>query len=332
MNKNIYVNIDTVHITLNMEEMPYNNTYGEDRSRTIQDQIELTKNRLTNVKTIQEEGVTTVRGNLRNYSVQFTNNKITLFGSLCKFYHDNNLVSLTLDDLKLALKMLAADSGLPIYRGNIVRIDLGINLITDEPVSNYFEQLDETSRWIRNERKTEVNYTKGNQSLTFYDKKQELHKHDPSTHHLIKDKNVLRIESRSTKQLTQTFKYEKPIKVAMLLSTTFRNKLLTKFINDYESINKKKQLSLMNATCVADIKNMTYYQGIEQLGGKKNFMKIINDVRKAKKWPYTKTSTIRQWISRVIKNTPAIEEVDSIQELNEMVASAISSSDLFTLN
>ncbi len=331
MNKNIYVNIDTLNLSMDIENIVRRNTYNKKKDQTAAKIIDTITNRLTNKEVTNGEGFTTTSGKLKNYYVEITNSKITMFGSLCKFYHGNNLSALTLLDLKKALKMLENESGLPIYAATIVRIDVGINLVMKQPINNYLDQFDETSRWIRNQYKTQLSYTKQNQSLTFYDKKQELLKHDPSTFHLIREKNVMRIESRSLKQVRQTFKYNKPIKVAMLLSTTFREKLFLKFIKDYESITTNKKISFLNATSVADIKNITYFMGIEKVGGKKEFLKIINDVRKANNWPYSKTHTIRQWITRVIKHTPAIEEVDSIHEINELVALALTSTDLITL-
>jgi hypothetical protein len=289
------------------------------------------KSRLTNVKTtIEENGLVTYKGKLENYSVKITNNNITMFGSLCKFFHGNNVSSLSLDEMKLALKQLASRIGLPILRGTLVRIDLGINFLTSCQTESYFEQLQASPSWQQTEyKKTGVTFIKHNQELAFYDKIQELQSHSSSDYHLVRDKKIVRIESRLMKQVSQTLKYDKPIKVALLLSTTFRNNLQIKFQKNYDSICTKKRLSFDDARGVADIKNMIYYLGLEKVGGKKAFIDIVKNLRKTKCWPYTKTSTIKQWINRVIKLTPSIKEIDSIQELNEMIELAFLNSDLF---
>lgn len=326
------VNIDTLNISFDIEQLVNMKRYKEDKRYSLSSSLDELLDRLDQKEKRSGDGYTIWRGKLRNYSVEISNNKITLFGSLCKFYHGDNLKSLTLEETKVALKLLAMESGLPILSGNIMRIDIGVNLSVTQPLKNYLNLFEETPKWIKNLQPAGVTYNKGNQAFCIYDKKKELFRNSLDVHHLIRDDNILRAECRFKKGLRHIFKYEKPIKVIHLLSSSFRNAIALKFIKQYLSLNTKLNWKFSDVNDVSDIKNLIYYLGIESLGGRKIFMEKINDIRKLKKWEYNKTATVRQWVDRVLKNTSAIHQVDLSEEINKKIASAIYTSDLFTLD
>lgn len=260
-------------------------------------------------------------GKIDNYRiVVHENGNVYLTGSICKFYNGNNLRVIKKEQLGDALKLLSNRTGLPIEKGRIMRIDVGINLEVENLTKFYFDCLKETSRFVKNQRDTEVRYSKESFDIVFYDKIRELRKNDPITYERNKDKKVVRIEVRLRKRVRGLLGYANNVKAVMLRSTTFYNKLQLFLVKQYEAIEKRSNLKLNEIREVSDVKNFIAYNGIEKLGGLHGCIKVIMRLREDKWIDSKKNKAVKVWLKRISQKAKKgfLEDDKLVDELNNM--------------
>ena len=260
-------------------------------------------------------------GKIDNYRIVIhETGNIYLTGSICKFFYGNNLRVIKKEQVGEALKLLSNRTGLPIEKGRIMRIDVGLNLEVENLTKYYFDCLKETSRFVKNQRDTEVRYSKESFDIVFYDKMKELRKNDPITYERNKGKKVVRIEARLRKRVRGLLGYDNNVKVVMLRSTTFYNKLQQFLVKQYEAIEKRSNLKMNEIREVSDVKNLITYNGIEKLGGLHGCTKVVLRLREDKCIDTKKVKAIKVWLKGVSQNAKNVflENDKLVEELNNL--------------
>jgi hypothetical protein len=270
--------------------------------------------------------VTKKTGNFKNFSVVISDEKLYLNGSLTKFYHGNNVLPLSIDEMKTALKMLKEETGLPVYMAEIMRIDVAVNLLLHFNPRQYFKYLKETPGYNLRRSHSGMLYLKDTGEITrafsFYDKRSELKKNDHAVYEAIKGNNILRIEDRYMKRArTQLMPQFKKLRVGHLLSKTLQIRLLENWIKHYEKIAKDSSPRLtFNVENYKQIRDNLATMAIHSIGGLKKMIEYVDEVSMEKDWNSKKKNKVKTEIRNLCQSDFLGTSSHYIRELDNAIA------------
>ena len=158
----------------------------------------------------RETGLILCKGKLENLTVKVNSENISIFGSLPKFYLGSNLQQLTRKDTEKAIEKLSDLLYLPIDESRTYRLDVGANLIVDEPLQNYYSCLGILPRFKRSEiaNKQTLLYTTSKRAQEYYDKGRDAIRTKTIIPEPLKNQRVMRIETHLTRKVAEAFKLQ----------------------------------------------------------------------------------------------------------------------------
>jgi len=115
-------------------------------------------------------------GCIYNMKVFWHGNELKIEGSLAKYYNKNNIENFDWRHIKPAIKLLSCELDLPIEKGTISRIDVGVNIALNHIVKEYFVELFHLENYQRiDKEKTTLRFENNSNkhNLIFYDKIEE---------------------------------------------------------------------------------------------------------------------------------------------------------------
>jgi len=280
--------------------------------------------KLSNITTIVERNTNNViiKGYLGNLFVMITVNGICVSGSLSKYYHGNNMYTLTFAEINLAFKMLEKQLNIPIEKAKVQRLDIAENFIVNYPIRNYFPYLGDMTYYERQELNDGVYYNGGNKTLLFYDKVSERKFNKESVPECYVGKNILRYELRFMKRLGKLFD-RKCIYVSDLLLEPFFTELLYRYKMYYQNIHKNKDIIHYGDLQINDwrqFNNQVDLAGMEKLGGESALLNTLIQAKKDKafKNPMHATRVIKR-IKTTYENNIFTEQSSLVRELDDKI-------------
>lgn len=259
------------------------------------------------------------------FSVVGNNNFLLIDGSLAKYFNGNNIDNFDWKFVKPAIKMLSHELGLPIERGRLLRIDTACNIELDEPVTEYFPELNYLRFYQRIDNKETTLRFMSNQEnihMLFYDKLAEIggkNYRDKEIAGMLGNKNLLRyevqIQQRAAKALGM-----KQIKAVHLYSTSFYKKLLEDWYSKYCDIEKKALMVFpRKMKGRKDVDKFIYRYFVEHLGWV-SIEAMFNDALKnGRLTPDDKSKKLSQ-LRKVMSDNTKFDFKNITLELNEKVA------------
>jgi len=287
------------------------------------------KAKLTNVSTsVSEYGMTTeTKGNLENYQVRILDDRIYFNGSIGKYYHGNNVVSLTKDDLKEALKKLKKTTGLQIYKADVCRIDIAMNIVLPHKFKSYTPFLENTPDYLVGRDKfggMRYKTRQGNIEFVFYDKLRELRNRDELTYNLTKGYVgkgcMMRIEARIVKTARKTLLPKASKLMAVhLLSETVHRRLIWVWKKHYNKIPKSKSPRLrFDVSGLKELKDILATYALHTIG-LKDVLTDIEEMARQGEWSAKKKSTVRRGIKDLHQDEFLGKTSHYIKEMEEAV-------------
>jgi hypothetical protein len=213
-------------------------------------------------------------GNFKNLQILQNHQGIYITGSLAKFRYDTNQKTLNLPDIVKTLEEIAEDLGLPIMEGKVSRIDIGDNIITKEPVENYYKILGETKHFRKYNLHSGLEFRSSNRCISIYNKINELKKENAPIIPLFENRYVLRYEYRLLNHATIANCLNKTY---VIVKDTWRKK--------FDEVYKNHNLTVFNSDVFEfnkGVENQLTILGIENVGGLKNLLTIIKEARRSK--------------------------------------------------
>lgn len=182
----------------------------------------------------------------KGFAVFGNNNFIIIEGSLTKYFLDNNIENFDWKFVKVALRMLSQEIGLPIERGKVLRLDIAYNFQLNEPVINYFPELKHLWFFQRiDNRKTTLRFMRNddNVNVLFYDKLNQAKKliKDESLAILANTDSLIRYEVQIQHMPSKVFGFTN-IRVFDLWRPFVQSLLLDYWFKLYQDIEKKAVL------------------------------------------------------------------------------------------
>ena len=137
-----------------------------------------------------------VEGKLGNLKVVVTGMEIRIYGSIAKYLKGDNLETLSLEELKMAIEKLEGKLGIPVRKGRVTRVDMAGTFQMKEKPLLYLKKLGWLEGFTRGTFSLDsLYYTRGREKviqLCFYDKGKETGGKDLE----VPPGNLLRYECR----------------------------------------------------------------------------------------------------------------------------------------
>ena len=121
-----------------------------------------------------------VEGKLGNLKVVVTGMEIRIYGSIAKYLKGDNLETLSLEKLKMAIEKLEKELGIPVRKGRITRVDMAGTFQMKKKPLLYLKKLGWLEGFFRSTYTPDsLYYTRGRErekviQLSFYDKGKEM--------------------------------------------------------------------------------------------------------------------------------------------------------------
>lgn len=212
-------------------------------------EIDEVKSRLQTFEKYHRKGIKPL-GFLKNMRVIGNNNFLLVEGSIAKYYNGNNIENFNFNFFRPAIKLLSYELNLPLEKGRLCRVDIGLNISLECNVPEYFDYI----HFLENYHRINMYYTSlrfQNNSypinFLFYDKlkytsgKRKLIKHVDDGYK-TDAKNLMRIELQIQGRFSQIMK-KKNITVSDLFQPNLCKELLEKWFDTYQDIQKKASVS-----------------------------------------------------------------------------------------
>lgn len=202
------------------------------------------ENHLTDISEIvRPDGQVFWSGHLHNYKVNVSPAGISFKGSLAKYYLGDNIQTLTRSDSQRAIEKLQDEIWLPIEQAKVTRIDIAQNLLMRFEPKAYYSYLGDSPYYKRSQLPDSIYYSNGQRVKLFYNKAAEAKKSGQDLPAVATGCNILRYELRLTNRLTKQLNRSE-ITVSNLPDQKFYIEVVNKWLAEYKSINKKKNLNI----------------------------------------------------------------------------------------
>jgi hypothetical protein len=251
------------------------------------------------------------------FKISIMYNKLIIIGSLCKFYHGNNLNTLSRKQVRHAIQKMEEISGLPIRQFKVTRLDVSDNIITSLDANEYIEMVESLGNWKENSFKQTAKFTgkyfkTGDKELLLYVKWEEFIKknsvknrsklpfniigqHYEIDEFLMCSKQILRIEFRYMKNVSKQVGVEN-LRMQDLYKKSIYNsivrhwvKLLFKISYGHDIIMDLEDLNLKH------VEDCLMIAGMEKHGG---YAKVNRAIRRV---PTGNDSALRSRKGRLLK-------------------------------
>ena len=244
-----------------------------------------------------------------------------LSGSISNYYKGYTSI-LQYDDLCKAIEKLGNSLAINLHSARLYRVDLALNIETNNPVSQYSNTLfTDLPHFKRFEQDDGVRFETKNKVIAIYNKTKEI----KEKRNFVINQEILRIELRVLKNLSNVFKI-KEIKVEHLYQPSVYLLLVDTFFKNYQKIKKQHIISAeVNAKYITPtvFKSLLMNKGIElhfQTEGDA-YTKIEEWSREGKfKNPMDK-SRCKKIITDAFKNPKNTEIHPLVKEINSKVES-----------
>lgn len=273
---------------------------------------------------INKHGVVSYTGMIRNIKIGINDYGLTGTGSLPKFYHGNNLISLTRQDTKRAIEELSDILLLQINNASIFRIDVAQNLIMKHPVNCYTCKLGEARYFSKDtyHNKQGILFKNGSRSMAFYDKIVDAQRHRKAISEPFQGRNVLRYENRFLRRLKQHF--GRSVTASMMYDETFYIDLINRWKTGYFSIHKINEEGLgLNMKGQKELIHSLAFIGLKTIGGEDVIFDEIQSARLKGEIDKHQVSRMKKKINEITSNPSIVNECEEIQELDKKVRQAV---------
>ena len=261
-------------------------------------------------------------GSMLGMNVNISKAGISLTGSICKSYLQDNFKTLTRQDTERAIEQLECALNLPIQEANLSRIDIAQNFAVSQHPQSFFCFLGECMHYNRLTQPTSLYYQNSKRTKLFYNKKLEGKDKGLLMPPIWQNKHILRYELRYTSRLPKQFN-KCHVKVNELYNEIFYIDMIDRWVNEYESISKNNLIfNFMNTDQVKspnDYINQLALLAINQLGTDRIFAHIeqlkASETFKHKEY----YSRLKADIRRLSKTEVLTEKSPLIEELDQKV-------------
>lgn len=241
--------------------------------------------------------------------------------SICKWHLRDNIKTMFRGDVQSAIENLSDILHLPISEANVTSIDLANNFLVKHDASLYYDSLGTLNYFNRSPLGSGLYYHGANGKLIFYDKLKDAKSKGMIIPSLYDGKNLLRYERRLERRLCQQLNCSE-LKASTLYDNLFYTEIIDRWANDYQSINKIKNVKKLDYKMVKS-KTELYSQAllfyIEGRGGLINVLDEVKQAQKAGLLSKKQAQDLRDKYKEVSNHKLFVDDSELIQELDQKI-------------
>lgn len=302
---------DTINLWL-----PYDKTGSFDITKSLLHLSGVTEHQ-------KDDGQIYVSGHLNNYKVNFSEQGVSLKGSLAKYFLPDNFHTLTRSDTARAFEMMADELCLPIDKAKVSRIDFAQNFLMEYEPQAYYNYLGECQHYNRLPQSKSLYYSNGLRQKVFYNKIAEGKAKGLILPDVWKGQNVLRYEMRLTSRLPKQFNITE-ITASSLSDEKFYMAIFDKWLAEYEAIDKLYSFNFntSNMNSPKDFWKQINLMAVNMIGQDK-IMQEIENLRHQKAFDKPEYySRLKKEIKELCKTPELTASSDLMAELDRKIKAA----------
>ena len=264
----------------------------------------------------QDTGEVYLTGGILNLRVSISNAGLSLNGSICKSYLDDNFKTLTRQDTQRAIEQIEDTLSLPITKAEIKRIDFAQSFSVSQSPQNYFNFLGDCQHYHRLTQPQSLYYQNGMRTKLFYNKIAEGKAKGQILPPIWANKNILRYELRYTSRLPYQFN-KSIIQAKDLYNEGFYIDMVNRWVKEYETINKNHSiLDKMNKKEIETPKDFMYQMALLQIKeiGIQKTLETIEQMKAQNQFKH------REYYSRLKADIKKLCKTDILTEGSTLVA------------
>lgn len=279
---------------------------------------------LANVKETYKQDTDEVyyTGNILGMSASISNAGISLKGSICKSYLNDNFKTLTRSDTQSSIEQLESVLNLPFKNANVKRVDFAQSFTVTQNPQNYFSFLGECNHYKRLTQPKSLYYQNGMRTKLFYNKIAEGKAKGQVIPAIWANKHILRYELRYTSRLPYQFN-KAQIQAKDLYNECFYMDMIERWIKEYETINKNNSiLDKMNTNQIETPKDFMYQMALLQIKdvGIQKTLESIEQLKAQNQFKHKEYySRLKADIKKLCKTDVLTEGSNLVAELDKKV-------------
>lgn len=260
-------------------------------------------------------------GYLKNYKVAFSEQGISLKGSISKYFLPDNFHCLTRSDIAPALEKMSDELHLPIEKATIRRFDFADNIMLKYSPEAYLKRLGDSPHYTRQFWGKTLYYRNGLRQKVFYDKVAEGKKKGDKMPDIWNGQNILRYELRFTSRLTKEF--NRPAILAKTLpDEQFYIEVYNKWETEYQNIHKIHSFNfdVEKMKSPKDFWKQIALLAVNDLIGQEQVMEIVEELKAKKAFAKPEYySRLKRELKELSKSPGLTKSSDMIEELSKKI-------------
>jgi hypothetical protein len=265
-------------------------------------------------KHINQDGTVYFSGHTLGMKTSVSINGLSLTGSLCKSYLNDNFQTLTRQCTQRAIEQLSDIIHISLNGAKVSRVDIGQNFIVNEAPEKYYYFLGNSKYFERLEQPNSISFQQGLKTKLFYNKVEEAKSKKQKLPEIFENRHVLRYELRFMSRLPKQF--NKAIITAQdLYNEAFYIDMLQRWIDEYNMIQKHKLLT--PKTEIMTNKEATDYflAMLIEMQGQNNALEMANHLKDR----FTNPREFKRFKAKINGLKDLTQESELIKELSNKI-------------
>lgn len=279
---------------------------------------------LTNAKETYKQvtGEVYITGSVMGMNTTVSSAGISLKGSICKSYLNDNFKTLTRQDTQRAFEQLDNILGLPVLDAEVKRIDFAESFTVSREPNLFYPLLGQSLHYNRLTQPKSLYYQNSMRTKLFYNKIADSKAKRQVIPSIWANKHILRYELRYTSRLPYQFNREQ-IKAKDLYDESFYIEMVNRWLNEYKNINKNNLiLDKMDIDKIETPKDFLYQLALLQIKdvGIDKVFESIEQLKKQNQFKHKEYySRLKADIKNLCKSEVLTESSTLLAELDKKV-------------
>jgi len=279
---------------------------------------------LTNTKETYKQDTREVyyTGSILGMSASVSDAGISLKGSICKSYLNDNFKTLTRQDTQRAIEQIQDFTHLPINQAKTSRIDFAQSFIVSQDPNFFYQFLGECNHYKRLTQPKSLYYQNGMRTKLFYNKIADGKAKGQIIPSIWANKHILRYELRYMSRLPYQFN-KAQIQAKDLYNEVFYMDMVERWIKEYESINKNN--SILDKMNIQNIKKpndvfMQFALLYIKVSGINEAIEVVEQLKAQNQFKHKEYySRLKADIKKLCKSEVLTENSSLVAELDKKV-------------
>jgi hypothetical protein len=262
----------------------------------------------------KQDGTVYYSGHTLGMKTSVSSSGLSITGSLCKSYLNDNFQTLTRQCTQRAIEQLSDIIHISLNGAKVSRVDIGQNFIVNEAPEKYYYFLGNSKHFARLEQPHSITYQQGLRTKLFYNKVEEAKSKKLLLPVLFENRHVLRYELRFMSRLPKQF--NKAIVIAQdLYNEAFYIDMLQRWIDEYSIIHKNKLLTPKTETMTSKEATDYFLAMLIEMQGQNNALEMASHLKDR----FPSPREFKRFKARINSLKDLTQESDLIKELGTKI-------------